>query len=112
VTIASLAQNAARTFIDALVDALRSAATYNKQDQTPPAAVLWPDGERQWEPLVAELRERLPLYVLGTYRHTERSGPAYWLRCVTERPPRRGSTPRRSRNPLPAWREPARHPCG
>jgi len=85
VTITTPVHTATGTFIDALVETLRNAATYNKQDQTPPAAVLWPDGERQWEPLIAELRERLPLYELGTYRPAERSGPAYWLRCVSER---------------------------
>jgi len=75
----------AATFLDALAAAVRDAATYNKQDQTPPAAVLWPDKERQWEPLVPRLREHLPLYVLGPYRPDARSGPAIWLRCVTER---------------------------
>lgn len=73
------------TVLDALVDAIRAAATYNKQDQTPPASVLWPDKERQFEPLVPALREHVPLYVLGAYAPDEQTGPAYWLRCITER---------------------------
>lgn len=73
------------TLLDALVEAVRAAATYNQHDQTPPAAVLWPDRERQWEALVPPLRERLPLFSLGRYAPAERTGPAYWLRCVTER---------------------------
>src|SRR5438094_6635046 len=73
------------TFLDALAEAIRAAATYNKQDQTPPAAVLWPDAERQWLTLLPALHERLPLYVLGPYQPTERTGPAYWLRCIVER---------------------------
>jgi hypothetical protein len=40
------------TFFDALVVALQRAGSYNKNDQTPPTAGLWPDKERQWAPLL------------------------------------------------------------
>ena len=70
------------TFLDGLEAALRRAGQYNRNDQVPPVAVLWPDKERQWEPLLAELRTRLPLLTLGTYNPDERTGPAYWLRCM------------------------------
>lgn len=63
------------TFLDALVTALVRAGQYNKNDQSPPAAILWPDRERQWDPL-------LPL---GPYAPALRIGPAYWLRCVIAR---------------------------
>jgi hypothetical protein len=46
------------TFLDALVVALQRAGSYNKNDQCPPAAILWPDKERQWEPLLPALRTR------------------------------------------------------
>jgi hypothetical protein len=75
----------AATFLDALVQALETAGAYNKQDQSPPAAVLWPDKERQWEPLLPRLGERLPLFGLGDYSPDQRSGPAYWLRCIIAR---------------------------
>lgn len=70
------------TFLDALADALQRASRYNKNDQVPPAAVLWPDRECQWEPLMPRLRERLPLLTLGSYTPEARTGPAYWLRCM------------------------------
>jgi len=73
------------TFLDALIDALERAGNYNKNDQVAPAAVLWPDKERQWEPLIPLLRERLPLLMLGPYAPAQRTGPAYWLRCMIAR---------------------------
>ena len=75
----------APTFLDALVDALEAASAYNRQDQAPPAAVLWPDEGRQWESLLPLLRDRLPIFVLGEYSPDQGSGPAYWLRCVIAR---------------------------
>ena len=63
--------------LDALVAALLRAGQFNKNDQVPPAAILWPDKERQWEPLLPALRERLPLLTLGPYVPAQRSGPAF-----------------------------------
>lgn len=71
-----------QTFLDALVAALERASAYNRQDQAPPAAVLWPDKDRQWESLVPRLRDRLPLFTLGPYAPEQGVGPAYWLRCI------------------------------
>lgn len=73
------------TFLDALVEALRRAGSYNRNDQEPPADVLWPDKERQWLPLLPLLRAQLPLLTLGDYHPGERSGPAFWLRCMIAR---------------------------
>ena len=73
------------TLLDALTAALARAGSYNKNDQCPPAAILWPDKERQWEPLLPALRERLPLLTLGPYAPLRRTGPAYWLRCMIAR---------------------------
>jgi hypothetical protein len=73
------------TFLDVLVEAVKSAGRYNKNDQVPPAVVLWTDRDRQWEPLLPLLRERLPLLTLGEYKPTELTGPSYWLRCVIAR---------------------------
>lgn len=73
------------TFLDALVEALRRAGSYNRNDQEPPVAVLWPDKERQWLPLLPLLRAQLPLLTLGEYNPAERSGPAFWLRCMIAR---------------------------
>jgi hypothetical protein len=73
------------TFIEALIAALERAGRYNKNDQVSPAAILWPDKDRQWEPLLPLLRDRLPLLTLGEYTPEERTGPAYWLRCMLAR---------------------------
>ena len=52
----------------------------------PPAALLWPDGDRQWKPLVSLLMEATPaLHALGDYAPAVRRGPVIWLKCVVER---------------------------
>ena len=71
-----------RTFLDTVAGALERASAYNKQDQDPPVAVLWPDKERQWEALTPRFRELLPIFALGSYAPGMRTGPAYWLRCI------------------------------
>ncbi len=75
-------QTSAMTFLDALVTAIQQAGVYDKNDQTPPAAVLWPDKECQWESLIPVLRTRLPLLILGNYAPLERTGPSYWIRSM------------------------------
>jgi len=77
------------TVLAALVRSLRGATAYNRNDQTPPAAVLWPDGDRQWQPLLPRLRAAMPeLLTLGPYQSDApetRTGPAIWLRCMIAR---------------------------
>jgi PglZ domain len=75
----------AMTFMDMLASVLTRASEYNHNDQAPPVAVLWPDKERQWEPLLPLLRGRLPLLTLGPYAPAARTGPAYWVRCMLSR---------------------------
>jgi hypothetical protein len=70
------------TLLDAVVTALGRASEYNRRDQTAPAAVLWTDRERLWEPLLPALRSRLLLLTLGPFDPPSRTGPAYWLRCA------------------------------
>jgi len=71
-----------RTVLDALVRAMRGAADYDKNDQAAPAAVLWPDRNREWEPLVGRLHGRLPLLALGEHEQGAKRGPAIWLHCA------------------------------
>ncbi|MDE0429553.1 MAG: BREX-1 system phosphatase PglZ type B [Caldilineaceae bacterium] len=75
----------AKTFLDALADAIEAAGEYNSQDQERPAAILWPDETRQWEALFPQLKGRLPIFALGNYSPDEHIGPAYWLKCVIAR---------------------------
>jgi hypothetical protein len=75
----------AHTLFDALIAALRHAGEHNPADQVAPAAILWPDKERQWVPLISDLRQRLPLLTLGGYDPDTRTGPAYYVRCMIAR---------------------------
>jgi hypothetical protein len=70
------------TFLDRLAAAIVAAGTQYPADVVAPAAILWPDDDRQWVALLPALRERLPIYTLGSYCPEERRGPAYWLRCA------------------------------
>ncbi len=74
--------NETSTYLDALATAIIHASDFNMNDQTPPAAILWPDKERQWEPLLPALRLRLPVLTLGSYDAAARCGPATYLRCM------------------------------
>src|SRR3954453_15709833 len=67
----------------ALLASVQKAADFNRDDMTPPAAILWSDEKREWERLVPRLRLVLPHFlVFGPYDKASRSGPAIWLRCV------------------------------
>jgi len=69
--------------IEALRDAIRHVANYNRNTQVAPFCILWPDKDRQWEASVPLLREVLPeLLTLGDYDVSKRTGPAIWLRYV------------------------------
>jgi len=72
------------TLLHRLKQVLREAGTtFNSNDQIAPAAILWTDGDRQWEPLVAHMRADLPhLLTLGTYDPATRIGPAIYLKTL------------------------------
>jgi hypothetical protein len=71
------------TIAERLVEEVRSAANYNSNVQVAPACNLWPDGDRQFEPVIARLLQEIPeLCVLGEYDPEQRTGPAIWLRLV------------------------------
>jgi hypothetical protein len=70
------------TLLDQLQAALVSAAGFNENAEVRPAALLWPDRDRQFEQAVGALSARLPLVRLGDYAPSYRAGPAYWLRCA------------------------------
>lgn len=80
------AMQAPMTLLEAIPRALAFAARYNPSDVVAPAAILWPDVDGQWQPLISRLRTLMPhLLVLGEYRPEVHQGPAIWLRCVIER---------------------------
>ena len=56
---------------------------HNRTAVAAPEVILWPDPDRQFEPLLGRLRAAMPeLYCLGDFAPDERTGPAIWLRCV------------------------------
>ncbi len=67
---------------DRIVQILRAAETYDPNTKCAPIALLWPDGERQWQSLVPCLRRHLRVVSLGPFDVEPWQGPAYWLRCV------------------------------
>ena len=71
------------TVLSVLINNLGKAASYNPDIEVKPDVILWPDKERQWEPVAKRLQNELPhLFVLGGYKPDERTGPAIWLRCA------------------------------
>jgi len=75
------------TLAEHIVATLRNTAhAYAAGDQVAPCAVLWPDPDRFWEPVMPELQTMVSeLYVLGSYAPEKRMGPALWLRCIEAR---------------------------
>ncbi len=74
------------TVLDALLTSLRAASQYDKNDQTPPAVVLWADKDSQWQSLLPRLRAALPqLLTLGPFDPLTKTGPAIWLRPMAAR---------------------------
>lgn len=71
------------TLLNALAERVRQAADFNKATEKPPAIVLWPDGDRRWQPLIPALRRVMPdLWTLGPYQPTDRQGPAIWIKWM------------------------------
>lgn len=75
------------TLVRAVVTkALRDAASFNAGANSAPAAVLWADPDRAWEPVIRLLQEAVPVLVLGEYDPAIAQGPALWLRAVLAAP--------------------------
>mgnify|MGYP006286877591 CR=1 FL=1 len=81
-----MGDGASEKVMDALLASFDKALEYNSNVQVPPAALLWPDKEEQWRPLIPSLTEVLPnLLILGHYQPELRQGPAIWIRCMIAR---------------------------
>ena len=67
----SVRERDATTIGEALAERVRAVAqAYTTGDQTPPAAILWTDGERRWTGVLPELKALIPeLYVPVSYTH-------------------------------------------
>lgn len=65
---------------DALVKALQATAEYNPGDVEAPLAIIWPDADGEWAPVVRQLAASIPVLRLGEYDPASRTGPAAFLR--------------------------------
>lgn len=73
------------TVLDRIVVCLDKAQTFDRNVHEGPVALLWPDEERRWQPVIDRLADRVPVVSLGTFEPEQRRGPAYWVRCVVAR---------------------------
>ncbi|BBE21858.1 hypothetical protein MN0502_07410 [Arthrobacter sp. MN05-02] len=71
-----------KSVLDAIASSLLGAGRYNSDDKTGPVAVLWPDPERHWEPIVTRLSGILHIAALGDYDESKSTGPAIWIRSL------------------------------
>lgn len=71
------------TVAKALDSLLAKASAGNTHTAVAPAAVLWPDKDRQWESALGRMRKDWPqLLALGELNADARTGPAIWLKCA------------------------------
>ncbi len=71
-----------KSVLDAIATSLLDAGRYNSDDKTRPVAVLWPDPERHWEPIVAKLSGIFHTAALGDFNELKSTGPAIWIRSL------------------------------
>lgn len=73
------------TVIEAILQSIRNAGSYNKHDLSAPRVILWTDEERLWTQCIEPLRANYPtLWTLGNYDPDNGAGPSAWLRYQLE----------------------------
>ena len=71
------------TFLDKLRESLTDEMNaFNREDVVQQRVVIFPDKNREWEPLIAKLRESLPIITFGKYNPEQLTGPAIYLRSL------------------------------
>jgi len=74
------------TALEILIQSLRKAGSFNRDVQTAPVCILWPDHDRQWVSIISILQSHLAqLLMLGEYEPQKKKGPAIWLKCMIAR---------------------------
>ena len=72
-----------QTFLDRVRDSLAGAMNdYNREDVVRQQVVVFPDRTGEWAPIVARLRDSLPIATFGAYDPEHLTGPAIYLRCL------------------------------
>lgn len=71
---------------DKITQALKQAENHNSNVMVRPEAILWPDPEQQWQPVIPVLMNDLPqLLSFGTFQPEIKQGPAIWIKCMIAR---------------------------
>ncbi len=71
--------------LDRVVEILRKTKAHDSSVVKAPIALLWPDGDTQWQSIIPMLRDRCRIVSFGSFDPERGQGPAYWLRCVVAR---------------------------
>jgi hypothetical protein len=71
---------------DKLKQSLKNAVLYHSDLFVKPEVLLWPDPDKQWEPIIRELQKTVKeLLVLGDYKPEAKQGPAIYIKCMVAR---------------------------
>jgi len=74
------------TILTKLLEALRAASDFNRNDVIPPSVILWTDGERCWESVAKQIAEaRNGFFALDPSHSTSWGGTAAWIRYQLDR---------------------------
>ncbi len=72
--------------LDQLVQSLRSASIYNRNENSRPSVILWTDGDRHWQHAMDMLAPNLPeLLILDEEVEQAQRGPSTWIRYQLSR---------------------------
>jgi hypothetical protein len=82
-----------KTIGDAISERLQAAGNYDPNNETRPAAILWPDEKEEWKTVISYFRSKIPhLLTFGEYDPAQKKGPAIWLKCAVEGELKRNSS--------------------
>lgn len=72
------------TVLERVLDLLERAGRA-APDHEPPAALLWPDPDREFAGIITRIASAMTLVTLGAYEPGIKTGPGIWVRCVLAR---------------------------
>lgn len=73
----------AETVLDSVIAALGTRDRHGASELAP-VALLWPDADCQWHPVILLVRAQRLVLELGDYDPAAFRGPAYWIRAVID----------------------------
>ncbi len=64
-----------KPFNKKLIESIREASRFDSGNLTAPVAILWPDPERQWEPIIGKLQEDMPGVAKADLKNLSQADP-------------------------------------